>query len=219
MESAHQFVARNHVLRTLIAAAYNVNPQAISGGPAWIDSEHYDIMAKTSGEVRPNSSEQMTMLQKLLADRFNLVLRHGRKELSHYALVKAKSGTKLKESTSEPAPPEGFPPLVFVITPELIRLPGHHATLADLASVLQRTALDRPVVDETDLAGRYNFTLEFTPDETVFGGAFKMPDNSDASAKPGLLVAIQEQLGLKLVASRGPTDVLIIAHVDRPSEN
>jgi len=70
MQSAHQFAAKNHALKTLIAAAYNLSPRAISGGLAWVDSEHYDIVAKSPGEVRPNLGEQMAMLKKLLADRF-----------------------------------------------------------------------------------------------------------------------------------------------------
>ena len=218
MASAHQFVARNHALRTLVAAAYNVNPRAISGGPAWVDSAHYDIIAKSPGEVRPNATEQMAMLRNLLADRFKLTLGHAQKDLPYYAIVKAKNGPKLKESPSEDAPPEGFPPLTFVVTPELVRLPGHHASVADLASVLQRAALDRPVVDKTGLAGQFDFALEFAPDETVFGGAFRTA-NSDDLAKPGLFAAIQEQLGLKLEGARGPVDVLVIDHVERPSEN
>src|SRR5690242_17819454 len=72
MLTAHEFKANNHALRTLIAAAYNVNPRAISGGPAWVDSDHYDILAKTPGDIRPNLEEQMSMLRKLLADRFHL---------------------------------------------------------------------------------------------------------------------------------------------------
>ncbi len=101
MESTHQLVARNHALNTLIAAAYNLSTKAISGGPAWIESDHYDILAKAPGEVRPNLDEQMAMLRKLLADRFKLTFHREQKELSIYALTVAKSGktgSKLKES-------------------------------------------------------------------------------------------------------------------------
>src|SRR4051812_29567230 len=67
MQTAQQFVARNHALKTLIAAAYNFSPAAISGGPAWVDVDHYDILAKTPGQARPNLDEQMSMLRRLLA--------------------------------------------------------------------------------------------------------------------------------------------------------
>ncbi len=220
MQSADRFVARNHALKTLIAAAYNLSPRAISGGPAWIDSDRYDILAKAPGEVRPNLDEQMAMLRKLLADRFRLTFHRERKEMPIYALTVAKNGPKLKESTvSSDASPEGPPPLIFVVSPNLVRLPGHNATMAELASVMQRAALDRPVIDKTGISGRYDFDLEWTPDETQFGGALGKPPSTDDSAKPGLFAAIQQQLGLRLSAAKGPVEVLVVDRAERPSEN
>jgi uncharacterized protein (TIGR03435 family) len=220
MESAHQFVARNHTLKTLVQAAYNLNPRAISGGAPWIDSDHYDILAKTPGDVRPNLEEQMSMLRNLLAERFKLTLHREQKELAHYALTVAKSGPKLKESTVSPdASPEGPPPLIFVVALPVIRLPGRYATMAELASVMQRAALDRPVVDQTGLSGRYDFDLEFVPDESQFGGMLGKVAGADDSAKPGLFAALQEQLGLRLEAVKGPIEALVIDRVEKPSEN
>ena len=216
MQTAHRFVARNHALKTLIAAAYNLTPRAISGAPRWVDSDHYDILAETPGEVRPNLDEQMAMLRKLLSDRFNLTFHREQKEFSIYALTVAKNGSKLKEGTE---PPEGPPPLIFVVSPQSLHLPGRNATMAELASVFQRAALDRPVTDKTGLSGRYDFDLEFTPDETQFGGAFAKRANTDDSAKPGLFAAMQEQLGLRLEATRGPVEALVVDHVERPSAN
>lgn len=218
MQSAHQFEARNHAVRTLVAAAYNVSPQAISGGPAWIDSDRFDILAKAPGEARPNLDEQMSMLRKLLADRFKLTFHREPKELSFYALTIAKGGSKLKESAASPdASPGGPPPLIFVLSPGEVSLPGRNATMAELASVMQRAALDRPVVDKTGLSGRFDFNLEFTPDETQFGGV--APKENADSTKPGLFAAIQQQLGLRLEATKGPVEVLVIDRVERPSEN
>ena len=218
MQSTHEFAARNHALKTLVAAAYNLNPRAISGGPAWIDSVHYDIVAKAPGEIRPNLDEQMSMLRKLLSDRFRLTFHREQKELRVYALMIAKGEPKLKESTVSPdASPEGPPPLIFVVSPQLVRLPGRNATMADLASVMQRAALDYPVLDKTGLSARYDFDLEFTPDETVFGGAFGRAN--DDSAKPNLFAALSQQLGLRLEATRGPVEAIVIDHVERPSEN
>jgi len=218
MQSANRFIARNHAVRTLIAAAFNLSPRAILGGPDWVDSEHYDITAKTPGELRPNLNEQMAMLRALLADRFKLTFHREPKELSIYALTVAKGGSRLKETTVSPdATPEGPPPLIFVVSPQAVRLPGRDASVAELASVLQRAALDHPVLDRTGLSGRYDFDLEFAPDDAVFGGALgKGPDDA---AKPGLFAAIQQELGLRLEATKGSVEVMVIDHVERPSEN
>lgn len=217
MQTTHEFAAKNHALKTLVAAAYNLSPSAISGGPAWVDSDHYDILAKAPGDVRPNLEEQMSMLRKLLRERFQLTFHREAKELRVYALTIAKGGPKLKESAASPdASPEGPPPLIFVVSPELVRLPGRNATIAELASVLQRAALDYPVLDRTGLSARYDFDLEFTPDETVFGGA--LGRGIDDSSRPGLFAALAQQLGLKMEATRGPIEALVIDHVERPSE-
>jgi uncharacterized protein (TIGR03435 family) len=218
MLSTNEFAAKNYEVRRLIAAAYNVSPQAILGGPGWTDSDHYDILARTPGGVRPNLDEQMAMLQRLLADRFRLSFHREAKEMHVYALTVAKGGARLKESTVAPdAAPEGPPPLIFVVYPQAVKLPARYATMAEFAAVLQRSALESPVVDRTGLAGRYDFDLEFTPDETVFGGALGN-GNSD-STKPGLIAAMQQQLGLKLEATKGPVEALVIDRVERPSAN
>jgi uncharacterized protein (TIGR03435 family) len=183
-----------------------------------VDSDHYDIVAKTPTDIRPNLDEQMSMLRKLLADRFQLTFHRGQRELSIYALTVAKSGPKLKASTMSPdALPEGPPPLIFVVSPQLVRLPGRYASTGELASVMQRAALDHPVVDWTGLSGRYDFDLEWAPEETQFGGA--LGKGPDESTKPGLFAALQEQLGLKLEATKGPVEVLVIDRVKRPLEN
>jgi uncharacterized protein (TIGR03435 family) len=187
MQSAHSFVARSHALKTLIAAAYNLSPRAILGGPAWIDSDHYDILAKAPGEVRPNLDEQMSMLRQLLADRFKLAFHREPRELSIYALTVAKNGPKLKEATVSP---DGPPPLIFRLSPQGASLPGRDATTGELASVMQRSALDRPVLDRTGLSGRYDFDLEWTRDETQFGGL--APQGTAESTKPDLFAAIQQ---------------------------
>ena len=215
MQTANQFVARGYTLRVLISAAYNLNPKAVSGGPAWVDSERYDILARTPGEIRPNLDQQMAMLQKLLADRFNLAFHREKKEMSIYALTVAKNGPKLKVSEKSPNP-EGPPPLVFVLAPDVVRVPARDATTTELTYILQRAAFDRPVLDRTGLTARYDFDLEFAPDESLFGGALR---GGGDGTKPGLFTAMQEQLGLKLEAARGLVDAIVIERIDRPSEN
>ncbi len=215
MEGTNRFVEKAYTLKLLIAAAYDLNPKTISGGPAWITSDHYDILAVTPGEILPNHDEQMTMLRSLLADRFKLTFHREQKEFSIYELEVAKGGPKLKESKSQANDPVVVGP--GVVYPQRIVLPGRNATMRSFVSLLQRAILDRPVVDKTGLTGRYDFDLEWAPDETQFGG--DVPAASDAAASPPLFEAIPQELGLKLEATRGPVDALVVDTAERPTAN
>src|SRR3954468_2623436 len=119
MQSTHQLFARNHSVKTLVAAAYNLSPQTIVGGEAWVEAEKFDILAKTPGEARPDLDAQMSMLRTLLGERFKLAFHRETKELPVYALTVAKGGAKLKEAAVVTAP-EGPPPLVFVLSPQVV---------------------------------------------------------------------------------------------------
>ncbi|PYS38054.1 MAG: hypothetical protein DMG14_19090, partial [Acidobacteria bacterium] len=146
MQGAHQFIAKSYTLKLLVAAAYNLTPRAISGGPDWIDLIRYDVRAVAPGEVRPNLDEQMAMLRTLLAERFKLTFHTEPKEFSVYALMVAKNGARLKEST---APPDESPRLINTVFPgDRIVLPARNATMPQFASMLQRAVLDRPVLDK-----------------------------------------------------------------------
>jgi uncharacterized protein (TIGR03435 family) len=214
MQGTNRFVEKNYTLKLLIAAAYDLNPRTISGGPGWIESDHYDILAVTPGEVRPTHDQQMSMLRRLLNDRFSLTFHREEKVFSIYALEVLKNGPKLKESAAAPDDP---PALISTVYPQRILLPAKNATMGEFASLLQRAIVDRPVVDRTGLSGRYDFDLEWVPDETQFGGAFP-PAPPDAQAAP-LFSAIQEQLGLKLEATKGPVSALVVDKADRPTPN
>jgi len=118
MKTAHELEARNHALKTLLAAAYDLSPQAISGAPDWSEAERYDIVAKTPGEVRPTLDQQMAMLRRLLDERFHLVYHREPKEMAIYSLTMAKDGPKLREpAIPADATPQGSPALAFVIYP------------------------------------------------------------------------------------------------------
>jgi uncharacterized protein (TIGR03435 family) len=218
MQSVNLFYAKGFTLQALVAAAYSLTPRAISGGPAWTDSDLFDILASTPGDVQPNSDEQMAMLRKLLTDRFQLTFHRESKELPVFAITVAKGGSKLKPST---APLGTLPELINVIYPEEkggvhVMLPARNATIMQFAAMMQRAVLDRAVVDQTGLSGTYDFDLEWTPDENQFSG--NLPRSAEPT-KPSLFAAMQEQLGLRLEAGRGPVSVLVIDRVERPSEN
>ncbi len=214
MQGTHRFVEKYYTLKLLIAAAYDLSPRTISGGPGWVESDHFDILAITPGEVQPTHGEQMSMLRSLLSDRFKLTFHREQKTFSIYQLELASSGPKLKTS-SEPL--DDPPALISVVYPQRIVLPARNVTMDDLTSLLQRAVLDRPVVNKTGLSGRYNFDLTWAPDETQFGG--DVPVASADAPSPPLFTAIQEQLGLRLKATRGPVDALVIDNAERPSAN
>jgi uncharacterized protein (TIGR03435 family) len=214
MQGNHRFVEKNYTLKLLIAAAYDLNPKTISGGPSWISSDHYDILAATPGEVRPSRDEQMSMLRNLLSDRFKLTFHREQKEFSLYELNVAKGGPKLKPSTQ---PPDDPAYLISTVYPQRLLLPARNATMAEFASLLQRAVLDRPVVDKTGLTGKYDFDLDWAPDSSQFGG--EIPQASADAPSPPFFTAVQQQLGLKLEATKGPIAALIVDTVERPTAN
>lgn len=212
MQGNNRFVVKYYTLKLMIAAAYNLSPKTISGGPAWVDSDHYDILVLTPGDTRPAQPEQMAMLRNLLADRFKLTFHREQKDFSIYDLEVASGGPKLKESAAPATDPAK---LVSTVYPQRMLMPARNATMSDFASLLQRALLDRPVVDKTGLTGRYDFDLEWAPDETQFGG--EVPAASNDAPSPPFFTAIQQQLGLKLEATKGPVEALVIDSVERPS--
>ncbi len=215
MTSPQRLEALNSTTRALIAAAFSLSPEVITGGPGWLDSDHYDIQAATPGDTQPNVDQRMRMIRQLLADRLHLTFHREEREFSVYALTLARNGAKLKESAS---PSDAAPDLVNVIYPgEGVKLPARNATMTQFAAMMQRTIFDRPVLDRTGLTARYDFDLEWAPDEEQFNGTLR--DIAKDSPKPTLFTALQEQLGLRLESTKGPVLALVIDSIDRPSEN
>jgi uncharacterized protein (TIGR03435 family) len=211
-----QFITINTTLNDLIAVAYGLHAQQVVGGPSWMESEKFDIIAQPEAQGTPSLPQIAKMMQTLLTDRFKLTFHRDTKEISVYAITVAPGGPKLTKNDSNP---NGLPGLLFR---GLGVLPGTNATIADLAGVMQLAVLDRPVVDKTGLQGRWDFTLRWTPDETQFvnmGIRIPAGANTDPNAPPGLFTAFPEQLGLKLDSARAPTEVIVIDRVDKPSEN
>jgi len=210
-----RFQTINTTLSEIISFAYGVHSKQVLGAPPWAASEKFDIDGQPDGEGAPSDKQWKGMLQKLLVERYKLTLHHDKKELSVYVLSIAKNGPKLTKSEGDP---NGLPGLFFRA---LGALNVRNANMADFAGLMQQAVLDRPVLDQTGLTGRFDFTLNWTPDDSQFGGmGAKIPPPTDsASAPPNLYTAIQEQIGLKLDATKAPADVLVIDHVEKPSEN
>jgi uncharacterized protein (TIGR03435 family) len=207
-----EFVAVNTSLQDLIKFAYEVHPRQITGGPAWMDSQLFDVAGKLEMNNLPKPNEIRKMMQALLADRFKLAFHEQPQELSVYVIVPAKGENKLKAGDD----PNGVPGL-FLQVPGL--LPATNASMADLAAVLQRLVMDRPVVDKSGLTGRFNFELRWIPDKTQFGGRGAAGAVPDPKAAPDIFRAFQEQLGLRLEAARAPIEVMAIDRAMKPSAN
>ncbi|MGB9458991.1 MAG: M56 and DUF3738 domain-containing protein [Bryobacteraceae bacterium] len=234
--------AENAPLIMLIENAYGVQAFQISGGPSWIQSDGYDIEAK--GDAKASRAETFLMLRSLLEDRFQLKLHRETKELPVYALTAAKGGLKLQppkeggcipvgpnETLSPPAPGQpapGFPCGRVGVHGESsgVRMEGGKVAMPEFIRMLSMV-LGRPVVDRTGFTGTFDLRLDFTPDEAAAGlprsaGAGNPegpPAATDSTGPPAIFTAIQEQLGLKLESAKGPVEVLVIDHVERPSQN
>jgi uncharacterized protein (TIGR03435 family) len=211
----NEFHIINQPLSQMISFAFDVQAKQVIGLPDWADSDKFDIDGKPDGVGAPSGKQWKMMIQKLLADRFALKFHKDKKELSVYVLSVSKTGEKMSKNDSAP---NGLPGLFFQ---GLGKLNVRNALMTDFTGLMQSVVLDRPVVDQTGLTGRYDFTLNWTPDDSQFGGmGAKVPPPTDSSdALPNLYTAIQEQLGLKLEATRAPADVMVIDHVEKPSAN
>ncbi len=214
MESANRFIAKSYTVKLLIAAAYDLNPKAITGGQQWIDSDRFDISAVTPGDVRPTRDQQMAMLRTLLTERFQLTFHRQQKQFAIYLLTVTKEGAKLKSSGASENDPSS---VISTVYPGRIVMPARNASMQDFTSVLQRAVLDRPVVNKTGLTGRYDFDLDWSPSGREFGG--DIPAAGEDAPSPPLFTAVQQQLGLKLEATHGLAQAFVIDDVERPSAN
>jgi uncharacterized protein (TIGR03435 family) len=205
------YSASNIDLKSLLANAYGVRPDQISGGSDWIASNHYDIEAKVvpadGTALQPLTKEQRNlMLRSLLADRFKLVVHTETKEQPIYELVVAKNGSKL-----QPAKPD---------QPTRMTMGGSGKSsmeTAQLSTLIYQLSsqVGRPVVDKTGLTGNYDIKLEWAHDS---GASSEDGTSTDASG-PSIFTAVQEQLGLKLVPTKGPVETLVIDRVEQPTAN
>jgi uncharacterized protein (TIGR03435 family) len=216
MDGRH-FIARNASLGDLIESAYMVQAKQIEGGPAWMDKSRYDIAAIPDQEGTPDPQQVKSMIRKLLTDRFGLKFHQDKRDLAAFVLMVGKNGQTLTPTQSKgPQPYYGIAPGKGGLSLRIA-----NGTMAGLSSFLQLFVLDRPVVDQTGLTGKFDFSLTFTPDDSEFNGHPPQMRKSadDVEAAPGLFEAIQQQLGLKLEAKKTPVDVIVIDQVQKPSSN
>jgi uncharacterized protein (TIGR03435 family) len=220
-----RYIGQNMSLRLLIKTAYGVHDSQIVGGPSWIDSDRWDINAKAEGYKDANTFRDRArlMVRPLLADRFKLVMHHEQRELPVYALVLAKPnefGPQFRrddncdpgvppipaaQGAAEPAAPMACGGDLF--NPR--HLEAKSMTLNYMLIGLGRTSIDRVVVDHTGLAGKFDWEVQWIPDDLRVD-AVKAPDG------PSIFQAFRDQLGLRLESTRDRVDVLVIDRAERP---
>jgi len=199
---------KGKTLEQLLLYGYGLHESQVLNAPDWTRAKRWHIEGFAGVPGQPNREQMASLVRKLLAERFGLVMHREQREMRVFALVTAKGGPKMTPSADNPNDPMH----------ENDHQSGGQATMrvknvsmGELAGMLMRLFLDRPVVDQTGLTRRYDFQLNWTQDET------RAP--TDGSAPPGLFTTIQEQLGLKLEPAKAPVDVMVIDKVGRPGEN
>jgi uncharacterized protein (TIGR03435 family) len=227
-------------MQMILREAFLTEDDRIVGAPGWVKSTKYDIQAKVDAADAPKLEklkidQRRSMLVPLLVERFNLKYHHETRELPMYALVVAKGGLKMKESKPEDAavskpgdaavknapPQQGQHMLRFMGRGHLESTGTGVPFLVHILS----EQLGRSIVDKTGLTGDFDYTLTWTPDDGASGmpggGAGGPPpeENAGDTAGPSLFTAVQEQLGLKLESEKGMADVIVIDHIDLPSQN
>lgn len=208
-----QMMAINVTLLNAITFAYDLHERQVSGGPAWMSTDRFEIVIKPDTPGQPNVQQMKKLMQKALVDRFQFKFHPEKRELSVYAItLPANAQHKLAPSGAAAG---NLPSLLF---PRPGLLPARNATMKDFADVLQGAVMDRPVVNQTTIEGRYDFTLDWTPDQFQFTSFGPMPQLPD-TGKPNIFQAFQDQLGLKLESTKAQTDVMVIDKAEKASDN
>jgi len=204
--NGHRISIESNTLTSILCFAYSIQKTQIINAPQWFNEQTWNIDGVPDVEGKPSWRQYKKMLQKLLATRFGLVMHPDKRELSVYALTVAKNGPKLEKTKSDPdalsdSSGHGVGPAQY--------MKFTNNSMTEFAKVME-LMVDKPVVDQTNLTGNYDFALTWTPDSLRA---------TPTDAAPGLFTAVQEQLGLKLEATRAPTDVFVIDAATRPTQN
>jgi uncharacterized protein (TIGR03435 family) len=204
--SGRHYTTKNTSAAMIFIQAYELHPSQLTGAPGWMNTDRWDISAQPDLPGQPSEEQWKQMLQSLLADRFHLTFHTEKKDMKVFVLTRIANGPVLTPSDGNP---DGVPHING-------RGRGHlfaqDSNMRDFADILQQAFVDRPVLNQTGLTGRFDFTLDWTPDEAPAAA-------DDADDRPSLFRALEQQLGLKLTLTRAPADVYVIDHVDRPSAN
>jgi bla regulator protein BlaR1 len=201
------FRAHNLTLKRLIASAYEIDIGRIYEGPNWVDSEGYDITAKIPTEFVQQTRDRLPqMIQSLLADRFQLVIHREPRQVSGYALVVAKKGSKMEQ-----AKPDGKGSDMHANSTHIT---AKNLTMEAFARALSRNPdIGELIVDKTGLTGGFNFALDWMP-RRLESKVEPSPDD-----RPSIFTAVQEQLGLRLESAKVPIQAIVVDRAEKPEGN
>lgn len=200
----HHITCFNATLDDIVRMAYGIHPKQVVGAPEWFNKDRFDISGIPDLPGVPNLKQVQHMYRELLADRFHMVIHRETREMPVYAITVAEGGPSFKVADPNENTNAGNSGGGGQRTMRFTNM-----SMPDFALNLSFYE-DRPVIDETSLPGRYDFTLRWTYDLDRAG---------DADTPPSIFTAMKEQLGLKLEATKGPAEVLVIDHVEKPSPN
>jgi uncharacterized protein (TIGR03435 family) len=214
-EGGLRYIANNVSIKGMITVAYRLKPDQVVGAPAWLDSDLFDMEGKA--EKPSNADELHVMLMNMLADRLQLKFHHEQREMRRYELTVDKDGPKL--TRHDPQNPHDS--WIDIGQEKFLHLKlNATAVPLDYVAFQLGNLMDLPVVDLTGLKGSYDFTLTFTRDlPPGFPEGGKVNGEDPDLSGLNVYQALKQQLGLNLKAQRGPTDVIVIDHVEKPTAN
>jgi uncharacterized protein (TIGR03435 family) len=210
-----RLTATNVPVKTLILKGFHAKDFQVTGGPGWLETERYDVVAKTEN-TSIGDNDLWLLLQPLLEERFRLRFHKETKQMPVYSLVVAKGGSKLKRHTGDDEPTMSG------------RMSGGKASLACTNTSMARLAdalgehTDRLVLDDTRLKGSYDFKLDWSQDHPGEPASVSMLNGLEEGlglTGPSIFTAVQEQLGLKLEPAKGPVQIIVIDGADKASGN
>lgn len=207
--SGHRIFIENQTVMSLVSFAYDMHNKQIVNLPEWCKTERFDIDGVPDEPGQPGTAQQQEMLRKLLEERFGLKTHTSEQTMGIYALTVARGGEKMTENTKSP---DGLPDQTGDSSASQSAWRMTNNSMDDFARFLQYF-LERPVVNQTDLKGKYDFLLKWSREQT------QSDNGSNASTLPGLFTAMQEQLGIKVEPTRGPVKVLVVDAIDHPSRS
>jgi len=201
----NRFELEDQPLLKLIAFAYSLNPRQIVGAPGWVAKDHWDMSGKTNLTEDATLPQEQQLIRELIVERFGLQFHQEKREMPAYALQVVKQRPKLAAAANPAAQP-----LEWTQGHDWVRTENYRSSSMTDFLIIKQLFMDRPLVDQTGLTGRYDFKLTYS---------YSDAPGTDADAPPPMFTAIKEQLGLKFEPVKAPVDVMVIDHIGQPTPN